>query len=129
MNLDSIKLKTTWNDAVESINKNFAKLHQGVSGNYSVLLDDEMLDDSENAVQNKVIKKYIDIADTYLEGYAEEKAVELGNNIKENPSEYIPLKTINGNSIYGTGDIVIEGGGGGGSYMPSDFNNDFNNDF
>lgn len=36
----------------------------------------------------------------------------LASDIKVNPETYLPLKTINGQSIYGAGDILISGGGG-----------------
>ena len=57
-------------------------------------------------------RSFVENRVTYLEGYAEEKANELEENIKTSPSAYIPLKTINGQSIYGAGDILISGGGG-----------------
>lgn len=62
MELDNIKLDTTWNDAAGSINNNFSKIKLAISqgvGN-SVEIDKEMSDTSENAVQNKVIKAYVD---------------------------------------------------------------------
>lgn len=63
MELDSIKLETTWNDAAGSLNNNFAKLKQAIAlgslGNV-VMLDTEMSETSESAVQNKVIKAYVD---------------------------------------------------------------------
>ena len=126
MELDNIRLQTTWNDAAASINSNFEKLKQAVQGNTSSMLDKEMSDESENAVQNKVIKKYVDDADVYLEGYAEQQANDLAKDIKANPSEYVKLNTINGKSLFGEGNIVIEGGG---YEIPSDMNSDFNNDF
>lgn len=65
MELDNIKLQTTWNDAAGSLNNNFAKLRQAIAlgslGN-AVMLDTELSDESENAVQNKAIKMYIDNA-------------------------------------------------------------------
>lgn len=65
MELDIIKLQTTWNDAAGSLNNNFAKLRQAIAlgslGN-AVMLDTELSDESENAVQNKAIKMYIDNA-------------------------------------------------------------------
>lgn len=77
MELDKIKLDTTWNDAAGSLNNNFAKLKMAIAlgslGN-AVMLDTEMSDESENAVQNKAIKKYVDDSDVHLEGYAEEVA-------------------------------------------------------
>lgn len=62
MELDNIKLDTTWNDAAGSINNNFSKIKLAISqgvGN-SVEIDKEMSGTSENAVQNKVIKAYVD---------------------------------------------------------------------
>ena len=63
MVLDKIKTDTTWNDASASINGNFSKLKQAIAlgslGN-AVMLDTEMADESESAVQNKVIKQYVD---------------------------------------------------------------------
>ena len=44
---------------------------ENVTGGGSITVDTEMSDSSENAVQNKVVKKYIDDYDVYLEGYAE----------------------------------------------------------
>lgn len=115
--MNKIKNKTTWNDAASSLNDNFAKLKQAIAlgslGTSAVMLDTEMSDESENVVQNKVIKKYVDDEIVTLEGYAEEVVNDLENNIKTNPSEYVKLKTINGKSLYGSGNIVIEGGEGG----------------
>lgn len=101
MELDVIKLQTTWNDAAASINTNFSKIKRAVRDGIPVVdtpVDDIVSDTSENAIQNKVIKKYVD---------------DLENDIKTNPSEYVKLKTINGKNIYGSGNIVIEGGEGG----------------
>lgn len=101
MELDIIKLQTTWNDAAASINTNFSKIKRAVRDGIPVVdtpVDDIVSDTSENAIQNKVIKKYVD---------------DLEANIKESPSEFVPLKTINGKSVYGEGNIVIEGGNGG----------------
>ena len=118
MELNNIKLETTWNDAAASLNDNFAKVKQAIalgSLGHPVMLDTEMSDDSTNVVQNKVIKKYVDDKEVYLEGYSEEVVNALEVRIKENPSEFVPLKTINGKTIYGEGNIVIEGGGGTGT--------------
>ena len=61
MELDIIKTDTTWNDAAGSVNKNFSKLKLALSqGGGSIEIDKEMSDTSENAVQNKVIKAYVD---------------------------------------------------------------------
>lgn len=74
MELDILKQNTTWNDASASINNNFAKvktaLEQGGGGG-SLAVDTQMSDTSENAVQNKVIKKYVDDELVRMEGYAE----------------------------------------------------------
>lgn len=103
-------------------------------------VDVAMSNTSTNGVQNKVIKAYVDkaaqeVADAslryadgreetirkdmesdvvYLEGYAEGVVNTLEANIKADPSTYVPLKTINNLSLYGTGNISIEGGSGGG---------------
>lgn len=67
MELENIKQNTVWNDAAESINSNFAKIRQkmaliesGSGGSGSGAVDTAMSDTSENAVQNKIIKKYVD---------------------------------------------------------------------
>ena len=77
MQLDIIKTQTTWNDAAASLNNNFSKINRAVRDGIPVVntpVDEEMSDTSTNAVQNKVVKKYIDDNDVYLEGYAEEVA-------------------------------------------------------
>lgn len=72
MQLDIIKTQTTWNDAAASLNNNFSKVKQAIAmGGGSGSVDSEMSDTSTNPVQNKVVKKYIDDYDVYLEGYAE----------------------------------------------------------
>ena len=74
MQLDIIKTQTTWNDAAASLNNNFSKINRAVRDGIPVVntpVDEEMSDTSTNAVQNKVVKKYIDDYDVYLEGYAE----------------------------------------------------------
>ena len=69
-------LKDTWKDLVDSttgydgddasaepINRiahAVIKLEENGGGSSSIVLDSEMSDTSENAVQNKVIKKYVD---------------------------------------------------------------------
>jgi hypothetical protein len=124
MDLNKIKNKTTWNDAASSLNDNFAKLKQAIAlgslGTSAVMLDTEMSDESENVVQNKVIKKYVDDEIVTLEGYAEEVA----NAAEESAKRYTDEKISQG----GGGSIdpeLLEG------YMPlsRDFSDDFNNDF
>ena len=67
MELDIIKTQTTWNDASQSINNNFAKVKKSVEmgGNVNITIDTAMSDKSENAVQNKVIKSYVDLHPQY----------------------------------------------------------------
>lgn len=61
MELDIIKTQTTWNDAAGSINNNFEKLRLAAEqGGGTVEVDTEMSNTSENPVQNKVIKAYVD---------------------------------------------------------------------
>ena len=126
MQLDIIKTQTTWNDAAASLNNNFSKINRAVRDGIPVVntpVDEEMSDTSTNAVQNKVIKKYIDDRDVYLEGYAEGVA----NDAEAAAKKYTDEK------------IAQIGGGGGGSidpallegYMPMmrEFSDDFNDDF
>ena len=68
MELDIIKTDTTWNDAAASLNNNFGKVKQAIAmggGSGSGIVDTEMSDTSENAVQNKVIKEYVDLHPQY----------------------------------------------------------------
>ena len=126
MELDIIKTDTTWNDAAASLNNNFSKVKMGIIQGIPVVntpVDEEMSDTSTNAVQNKVVKKYIDDYDVYLEGYAEGVA----NDAEAAAKKYTDEK------------IAQIGGGGGGSidpallegYMPMmrEFSDDFNDDF
>lgn len=126
MELEIIKTQTTWNDAAASLNNNFSKVKQAIAmggGSGSGIVDSEMSDTSTNPVQNKVVKKYIDDRDVYLEGYAEGVA----NDAEAAAKKYTDEK------------IAQIGGGGGGSidpallegYMPMmrEFSDDFNNDF
>lgn len=66
MELDIIKTDTTWNDAAASLNNNFGKVKQAIAmGGGIGSVDSEMSDTSENAVQNKVIKEYVDLHPQY----------------------------------------------------------------
>lgn len=126
MQLDIIKTQTTWNDAAASLNNNFGKINRAVREGIPVVntpVDEKVSDTSENAVQNKAIKKYVDDRDVYLEGYAEGVA----NDAESAAKRYTDEK------------IAQIGGGGGGSidptllegYMPMmrEFSDDFNDDF
>lgn len=124
MELDIIKTQTTWNDAAASLNNNFGKISRAVRDGIPVVntpVDEEMSDTSTNAVQNKVIKKYIDDYDVYLEGYAEQQAIDAEKAAKKYTDERIA-------QIGGGGSIdpaLLEG------YMPMmrEFSDDFNDDF
>ena len=92
MQLDIIKIQTTWNDAAASLNNNFGKISRAVRDGIPVVntpVDEEMSDTSTNAVQNKVIKKYIDDYDVYLEGYAEQQAIDAEKAAKKYTDEKI----------------------------------------
>lgn len=66
MQLDIIKAQTTWNDAAASLNNNFGKVKQAIAmGGGIGSVDSEMSDTSENVVQNKVIKEYVDLHPQY----------------------------------------------------------------
>lgn len=66
MELDIIKTDTTWNDAAASLNNNFGKVKQAIAmGGGIGSVDSEMSDTSENVVQNKVIKEYVDLHPQY----------------------------------------------------------------
>lgn len=66
MQLDIIKTQTTWNDAAASLNNNFGKVKQAIAmGGGIGSVDSEMSDTSENVVQNKVIKEYVDLHPQY----------------------------------------------------------------
>jgi hypothetical protein len=80
-----------------------------------VVVDTEMSDTSENAVQNKVIKEYVDLHPRYetideivppeeVEDFATK---EWARQTFTEPSDF---KTINGQSIVGEGDIELNGG-------------------
>lgn len=47
------------------------------------------------------------------EGYVNGEVEKVKTDIKTKPSSYVPLKTINGLSLYGSGNINVEGSGGG----------------
>lgn len=90
-------------------------------GGGSIAVDTQMSDTSENAVQNKVIKKYVDDEVEDAKMYAEEMA----NDAEAAAKKYTDEK--------------IKNSGGGGTidesvldlYTPlvRDFSDDFNNDF
>lgn len=103
----------------------------------TLIVDSEMDDESENAVQNRVIKAYVDSEtkkaqaaaeqyiqeevltdyatteyveerEVYLVGYTEDWVTDLENDIKANPQNYIGLKTINNQSLFGSGNLEVK---------------------
>ena len=81
MQLDIIKTQTTWNDAAASLNNNFSKINRAVRDGIPVVdtpVDEEMSDTSTNAVQNKVIKKYVDDAEAEAKDYTDKKIAQIG---------------------------------------------------
>lgn len=75
----------------------------------SMLVDDTLSDESDNAIANRAV------ADALKE---KQDALVSGEN----------LKTVNGQSLLGKGNIVVEGGGGSAPRV-TDFSSDFNKDF
>lgn len=57
----------------------------------------------------------IDLSGYATKSYVGNEVEAVKTDIKANPSSYVPLKTINGLSLFGSGNINVEGGGGGGS--------------
>ena len=80
-----------------------------------VVVDTEMSDTSENAVQNKVIKEYVDLHPRYetIEEIVPPENVEdfaTKQWVRDSFTEPSDFKTINGQSIVGEGDIELNGG-------------------
>lgn len=61
-------------------------------------------------------RSYVEDQAKSLKKYADETAATAADDaltaVQQAPEVYVPLKTINGQSIYGAGDILISGGGG-----------------
>lgn len=108
MELDNIKQRTTWNDASASINNNFMKVRQAIvslqGGGNSGGGGDIDPDELDDILKEKGYA---------TEGDVEEEIGKVKEDIKANPSSYVPLKTINEQSLYGSGNINVGGGGGG----------------
>lgn len=80
-----------------------------------IVMDTEMSDTSENAVQNKVIKEYVDLHPRYetIEEIVPPEDVEdfaTKEWARQTFTEPTDFKTINGQSIVGEGDIELNGG-------------------
>lgn len=88
---------------------------EGGSGGEGIVIDGEMSDTSENAVQNKVIKEYVDLHPRYetIEEIVPPEEVEdfaTKQWVRDSFTEPSDFKTINGQSIVGEGDIELNGG-------------------
>lgn len=77
-------------------------------------IDDEMSSTSENPVQNKVVKQAIDNAVTTAEEYASGAVENAYQQLDEEKQDVLEdsgagqnIKTINGQSILGTGDLEV----------------------
>ena len=80
-----------------------------------ITIDSAMSDTSENAVQNKVIKEYVDLHPRYetIEEIVPPEEVEdfaTKQWVRDSFTEPSDFKTINGQSIVGEGDIELNGG-------------------
>ena len=84
-----------------------------VNGTGGVILDTGMSSTSPNAVQNKVIKKYIDDEIGDAKSYSEEVA----DNAEKAAKQYVDDKVASGGS---GSDVDI---------FPSEYSEEFNNDF
>lgn len=102
-----------------------------------IIVDSEMSDESTNPVGNRVIKAYVDSEtkkaqaaaeqyiqeevltdyattkyvndrEEYLVGYTEKWVTDLEKDIKANPQNYIGLKTINNQSLFGSGNLEVK---------------------
>lgn len=114
----------------------------GVFGG-GVTADSVLSDESENPVQNKVIKAALDNLTKEVVDNEEVTAAaltDLDKRVSKKQDVLIDgenIKTINGESILGKGNIKIQGGGGnideelleGFIPLSREFSDDFNNDF
>ena len=111
-------------DKLSDVESRVDSLESGSSGGSSdVVVDTQMSDTSVNAVQNRVIKKYVDQRAEQAYGQANEYTDEevahlegvLNARIDKKQDALVDgqnIKTINGESILGEGDITIEVGEG-----------------
>lgn len=58
------------------------------------------------------LQEFLDENRYVKEEYVDEKVAGAKEDIRNNPGSYVPLKTVNGMSLYGSGDIKVEGGSG-----------------
>lgn len=156
MELDNIKLETTWNDAAASLNNNFAKISQAINtgsggGGGGSSYDDTELRELIDTKQNELISgeniKTINSQNVLGSGDLEVGSVagvDVGEEVDDvelpyATEEYVDsavegkqdtlvsgtnIKTINGESVLGSGNITIQGGGS--SYDDTELRNSLN---
>lgn len=73
----------------------------------------EAVGTSGGGIDEDQLQEFLDEKGYATEGYVGEQIDGVKTDIKTKPSTYVPLKTINGLSLYGTGNIAVEGGNGG----------------
>ena len=149
MNLDKIKLQTTWNDAAASLNSNFAKLSQAIIGGGGegvgqlALVLDFNVDDIASALSNNngVIEKQTD-RKAIIDALTNNNLIvirigELGQGycLVQGEEDEAGTLTIEFDYLGNRYEVTIEEDSIEadrkeiGSVTPSDMNRDFNNDF
>lgn len=156
MELDIIKLQTTWNDAAGSLNNNFAKISQAINtgsggGGGGSSYDDTELRELIDTKQEELVSggniKTINGQDVLGSGNLEVGSVagvDVGEEVDDVETHYATeeyvdsaiegkqdtlisgenIKTINGQSVLGSGNITIQGGGS--SYDDTELRNSLN---
>lgn len=109
-----ISLRTS-NLKTSSLSLKTSSLNIHTEGGGETITIDPVLDDSStNAVQNRVIKAALDGKASVSHTHTASQITDL-SSVLENKQEKLVsgtnIKTINGNSLLGEGDITIEGGG------------------
>ena len=84
--------------ATKTFAENEAKKAQAAAEQY---IQDEVLTDYATA-------KYVEEREEYLVGYTEKQVTALENDIKANPASFITLKTINNQSLFGSGNLEVK---------------------
>lgn len=116
--VESKAIKAYIDSADNEIKERIAALEEG-GGSVDITVDTAMSDTSENAVANKVIKKYVDGKAEQANEYTDEEVAHLEGVLEGEIAKKqdvlvsgMNIKTINGQSILGSGNITIQGGGG-----------------
>lgn len=149
-----IRVQKTFNDMdkLRSLNSVEVNLHNspcieiGLAAKVipnGIEIDSELSDTSANAIQNQAITKKIrDVESAFgdeIRRLEDEPIQDLYVTKQDKLVSGTNIKTINGQSILGKGNIFIQGGGGAGDIDPElfegfiplsrDFSDDFNDDF